>query len=499
MSVPPRALSDAEIAALQPSRFDPSLPAAVDDHVRERFARQYRAVAELLPETYSLERIGSAIFHRTPILAGLGRDLSRLNALEVGCSRGLKSLAWAPLFRRYWGVDLDADAIAFAQKAAAASGTANVDFLCANGAEVMTAPQRFGIEEPLDCIILYAVLEHLTLAERETILRAAHEAVGGHGLVVICETPNRLIPLDGHSTQLQYVQMLPLDLALRYLRRSPRDLARAVGDADDPALAFHRFGSTVSYHDFELFFDDEVTRGVVAGGWHPWAVFDEPLRRDEVALTDYLRLNGHLAPAGFGRAWVDLTYDFSPDAIGDTRFPLLRLPQPRQGVTLHQQPQCWGVDLIRCDPAAEIVVDWGPAAPGMVEVDLSESRGAFSVLSADGDVLAAHEIDDLRRSRYPRWHERVVLNLAAFPRSTQLVLRPEGPTSQLLVSAIVGWVEPTSTATATAQLFDHFNGAGPARAALGTAADLPVAPSAILPRLAHLGRRALGGVRHLRR
>ena len=45
----------------------------------------------------------------------------------------------------------------------------------------------------VDVFLLYAVLEHLTVAERLAVLRLAREVVKPDGAIVVCETPNRLI------------------------------------------------------------------------------------------------------------------------------------------------------------------------------------------------------------------------------------------------------------------------------------------------------------------
>ena len=65
----------------------------------------------------------------------------------------------------------------------------------------------------------------------------------------MCETPNRLIPHDGHSSFLHFFQTLPAELALAYITRSPRADAQAVAEAaGDREEALYRFGQGASYH-----------------------------------------------------------------------------------------------------------------------------------------------------------------------------------------------------------------------------------------------------------
>lgn len=132
------------------------------------------------------------------------------------------------------------------------------------------------------------MLEHLTLGERRSVLEAVHELLAGGGLLIVAETPNRLIPHDGHSTSLNFFQMLPTELALAYIGRSPRPEAQAIASAAHPEEALYRFGQGVSFHEFELF----RTRSgslpkIVHGGWGLWTAFDEPVRRDELELSNY--------------------------------------------------------------------------------------------------------------------------------------------------------------------------------------------------------------------
>ena len=129
--------------------------------------------------------------------------------------------------------------------------------------------------------------------------------------MLIAETPNRLIPHDGHSTSLHFFQSLPTELAIAYIDRSPRQDAKAVASAADPVEALYRFGMGASYHEFELYFSgaDGKTPSIVSDGWDFWQAFDEPIRRDELALADYFPkvvdwVEGYAQDAGDAQAFV---------------------------------------------------------------------------------------------------------------------------------------------------------------------------------------------------
>ncbi len=111
-------LPDETIAALRPSAFAPGARgmAEVDALVAESFRRDLPAIEALMPEPYYLDRLSSAIFYRLPYLRSLGRDLSAMNVLELGCGRGLKAIPWSRVFRRYWGADLDEPSVALGRR-----------------------------------------------------------------------------------------------------------------------------------------------------------------------------------------------------------------------------------------------------------------------------------------------------------------------------------------------------------------------------------------------
>jgi 2-polyprenyl-3-methyl-5-hydroxy-6-metoxy-1,4-benzoquinol methylase len=109
-----------------------------------------------------------------------------------------------------------------------------------------------------DTIVCYALLEHLTIRERMVFLYNAMRAlpIGGH--LVIYETPNRLAPVDWHSTHLPFSEILPDDLTQIYMTRCLRTdrSASLVWDSlRSPApdvQELYRSGRGVSFHEFEL-------------------------------------------------------------------------------------------------------------------------------------------------------------------------------------------------------------------------------------------------------
>ncbi len=435
-------ISDQAIRSLRPSLFNvgPARHADVDDLVRESFAHDLRRIEEIMPEAYYLDRLSSAIFYRIPYLHSIGRDLSRMNVLELGCGRGLKAIPWSRLFHRYWGADLDVPSIELGRRLVSATSRPNVELIVANAVDVMRNPQTFGINDRIDCVVMYAVLEHLTLDERRFVLEAVRELLDEDGLLIICETPNRLIPHDGHSTFLHFFQTLPTDLALQYIGRSPRTDAQAIASASgDRTEALYRFGQGASYHEFELFLANAegVLPAIRIDGWSAWPAFDEAIRRDEVALADYFRQHGGIAHPAFARYWLEIVFDFGLSRALAPRAPTVLSAEPLRSPTHVARPQCWTLDLdvYAGDAAASYTL--GASQPRFLQIDLAESAGAFGVFDASGAQLAEFEVAEIERARYKRWHSRCVFDLSSIAQTQQLVIRPSSPQSRVAIECLV--------------------------------------------------------------
>ena len=102
------------------------------------------------------------------------------------------------------------------------------------------------------------MLEHLTIPERLEALRVARDVVRDDGVIVVVETPNRLVDIDTHTSLLPFFDQLPVELALEYADRSPRlefrdDIAAArASEPDGGATRLARWATGASFHEFEL-------------------------------------------------------------------------------------------------------------------------------------------------------------------------------------------------------------------------------------------------------
>lgn len=426
----------AALASMRPSAFTAGQPGGeADALVQAALLEDFPRIREILPEPYFLDRLGSAIFYRMPWLLGLGKDLSRLNVVEFGCGRGLKAIPWSRLFRSYLGVDLDPELIGFARRAAKATHRPNLEFRAGNAADAVRNPQDFGIIGRIDVIILYAVVEHLTPAERKQVLGLCREVLQDGGLVVFGETPNRLIPHDSHSTYLHFFQTLPPEIALEYIKRSPRpDAVTAVSDEE----SLYRWGQGASYHEFELWMADASGKlpGILADGWSHWPICDEPLRRDELALNEYLRVHGPLAPPGFARYWLDAVFDGAAPAGSTPAIPWLPQPERLLNAALLPSEHFHAPPMLAIHEGGHASFGLRGGKPVLL-LDLNQSAGEIAVEDTMGGTLTVLDVEALRKARFPRWHGSCAIDFSAFGPQGGMTLRPLGKGSQAVSGGMI--------------------------------------------------------------
>ena len=189
-------IQDAQIATLAPSLFMPEESgtqngALIDEDVREKFFQIYKPLRDDNLEAYELARIASAIFHYRPLLSRLLNPTREKAVVEIGSGLGWKALCWSDLFGSYTGIELGASRAERSSAVLQRFGKSNGRVITGNAEAVFQDPRRHGIER-IDLLVLYAVLEHLTIPERRSILGLARNVVENGGHVLIAESPNRL-------------------------------------------------------------------------------------------------------------------------------------------------------------------------------------------------------------------------------------------------------------------------------------------------------------------
>jgi 2-polyprenyl-3-methyl-5-hydroxy-6-metoxy-1,4-benzoquinol methylase len=164
--------------------------------------------------------------------------------LEVGCGTGSSTVALAEQGAEVVATDIHQGSLDAAQHRLSLFNL-TADLMLCNVSEVgrRFPPQSF------DIVALFAVLEHMTLDERQSGLAAAWDLVKPGGHVIVIETPNRLWAYDSHTSQDPFFMWLPDDLAIKWASHTTRErFNRVIRDV----TLLSRWGRGVSYHDFSL-------------------------------------------------------------------------------------------------------------------------------------------------------------------------------------------------------------------------------------------------------
>ncbi len=195
--------------------------------------------------------------------------------IEIGAGTGSSTAAFAQMCGRITGYDFDEAALEFAQTRLDRLDIRNAKLVRLEPQDALESIQRTH-PDGVDGIILYAVLEHMTIEERIETLSGLWSLLRPGGCLLIGETPNRLAYLDHHTTGLPFFNMLNEDLALRYFRRTNRnDVIRLVEAGlaqgwESGRLALVRTGySGASYHEFELALGENYASYIVSSPEDP--------------------------------------------------------------------------------------------------------------------------------------------------------------------------------------------------------------------------------------
>lgn len=317
------------------------------------------------------------------------KPLAESVVLEYGCGPGSVSRAAAPRASRHIGLDINGEYISIAREMAAAAGQGNSEFHCHPANEIVEAFRSFAGE--VDVVLLYAVLEHMTIDERLAVLTAAREVARPAGVIAVVELPNRLVEFDQHSSWLPFINQLPDDLALEYLRRATRvELQDEVlrkrdpslpASADDEALlALRRFGRGASFHEFELVWDGRLADHVLASNWGPEVIPHREIHPGEIALARALRQRRPDLDPCWSRQWIDTI--LTPD-------PAVR-----------REPQFWPWTSV-AGPASHHVAYHSPdiaflGPDSVLHVELPEATRKVALRIVDGDESTLVTVETLR-------------------------------------------------------------------------------------------------------
>jgi S-adenosylmethionine-dependent methyltransferase len=180
--------------------------------------------------------------------------------LEIGAGTGSSTVAMAEQGAEVIGIDILEQGISVAKDKCRAFGV-HADFVVGNFLDY--SPQE---SRPFDAVIFFASLEHMLLHERLEALPHAWDIIKPGGYLIVIEAPNRLWFYDEHTSHLPFFNWLPPQLALHYMKFSPRaelvDLLSPPSEAN--LLELCRWGLGVSFHEFDLSLGPDIRNAVVS-------------------------------------------------------------------------------------------------------------------------------------------------------------------------------------------------------------------------------------------
>jgi SAM-dependent methyltransferase len=242
-------------------------------------------------------------------------SLAGRRVFEYGCGSGAVSCAFAARARYHVGIDINRAEVELGRSQISDRHLDNVELVYSPVDEIFNETARLAVGS--DVFLLYAVLEHMTVAERLKVLALARKVVRPDGIIVVCELPNRLIPYDGHTSLLPFFAQLPDELAVHYYRFSKRedfvssmDIACERGP-DDARDSLARWGRGMSYHEFELVFGD-LRQYVVASNYDELLMPARTVSGEELSLARLMeQYRADLAPV-WSRYWQDVILSAVP-------------------------------------------------------------------------------------------------------------------------------------------------------------------------------------------
>lgn len=199
-------------------------------------------------------------------------ELSSMTLIEVGSGTGSATLALAGEAKSVECYEIHAGSLAVAAERLSFWGIENVRLQAALFDERCALVQQGG---HADAVVLYATLEHMTLDECLSVLALSWRVLRPGGILVVAETPNRLNMVDEHTSWLPFFSQLPRALQVKYAPKSPREefrwaIAHAGESGPEQAMeAMTRWGSGISFHEFELAIGSDIHDMIVLDGYEP--------------------------------------------------------------------------------------------------------------------------------------------------------------------------------------------------------------------------------------
>jgi S-adenosylmethionine-dependent methyltransferase len=244
--------------------------------------------------------------------------LSGTTVVEIGCGTGSSTVALAERDAVVFAIDIDEPSVAAARSRVDAHEVDGVSITRCEAEEIL----EVALAQKADLYVLFAVLEHLTEEERCDTLHSLWSALEPGGALAIIETPNRLSYFDSHSSEQDFVHLLPDHLAFQLANESPRQAYRDVmgraARTNDPELAHQlriRFGLGASFHEFVAAIDDPLDEVVIADGYEDEITSWFGMNLEELTLLEYMIERKTAMPMAFARPVLNMVLRKPADEV----------------------------------------------------------------------------------------------------------------------------------------------------------------------------------------
>jgi len=179
--------------------------------------------------------------------------LSNSRILEIGCGTGSSTVAFGEQGAKIVAIDVAEDAMKVAQVRCKLYGIQDVEFICANAADMGNV-----VSQKFDFVVFSAALEHMTHNERLRAIKASYKLLKKGGYVVVIDTPNRLWYRDTHTSTDYFFHWLSDELAMDYAKFTPRKYFNSDFEnrSEKSLMALARWGRGVSFHEFVIALGD---------------------------------------------------------------------------------------------------------------------------------------------------------------------------------------------------------------------------------------------------
>jgi len=237
-------------------------------------------------------RYESALIYYIPWVAKVF-NLSDKEVIEIGCGTGSSTAAFSHFAKHIYAYDVLEPSVLAARARMQIMGINNVSIIQSEPDDLLET-LKYNHSSGVSVILLFAVLEHMTIQERLKTLKEAWNLLLPDGILIVAETPNRLTSFDYHTSQLPFFHFLPLELAVNYYENSSRTQFKLAikeqlesGTVAQAKNALVRWGNAVSYHEFEIALGSNLKDLLIADGDTEEMRNLYPLSTEEKLLQQY--------------------------------------------------------------------------------------------------------------------------------------------------------------------------------------------------------------------